>query len=267
MNNIELLKFQIEMGADENIGNQPINNLIAKEKRSPLPTTKPIQNSPVMPASPAIIGSNTLASPQKAAEEARALADACKTLAELEKAVRAFDGCSIKKTATNTVFCDGNPKSDIMFIGEAPGAQEDIEGIPFCGESGKLLDNMLKWVGLTRKDNFYITNTIFWRPPGNRKPTPEETAICKPLVEKHIALINPKLLVLVGGTATTALLDTKLGITKLRGKFHEYTNSYLDKTIPVGILFHPSYLLRSPGQKRYAWQDLLSIKHKLEELA
>lgn len=263
MDNLQLLKWQLEMGADESIDDSTTNQLKKTKPTPALPVEKQKETTKVAPAE--IKLSNSV-SPAGAAAEAKAIADKCKTLDELKKEVMNFEGCSIKKTATNTVFADGNPKSDLMFIGEAPGAQEDIEGIPFCGASGKLLDNMLKFADFSRKDNFYITNTIFWRPPGNRKPTPEEINICKPLVEKHISLISPKLLVLIGGTATTAFLDTKTGITKLRGKYFDYTNTYMDKTIPLGVLFHPSYLLRSPGQKRFAWQDMLSIKNKLTNL-
>lgn len=151
-----------------------------------------------------------------------------------------------------------------MLIGEAPGANEDMEGIPFCGQSGKLMDEMFAQVDLTRKDNIYITNTIFWRPPGNRKPTPEELQICKPFLEKHIALINPELLVLVGATAVEAILDTKQGITGLRQKFFDYTNTYMNKKVKSTAIFHPSYLLRQPSQKRLTWSDLLFIKNHLK---
>ena len=269
MNNLELLKWQMDMGADEALESSPVNNF---HKTKPAASIEPeINLEDSMPkhtnspsVSPPVSVNNTIniMNPRDAIKHARELADRCNTLEELRDAIKNFDGCSIKKTATNTVFSDGNPQAKIMFIGEAPGAQEDIEGIPFCGQSGKLLDTMLKWIGLTRKENFYISNTIFWRPPGNRKPTPEETDICRPFVEKHIALINPKILVLVGSTATTSLLNNKTGITKLRGNYFEYSNVYLKSPIPVGVIFHPSYLLRSPGQKRFAWHDLLDLKHK-----
>jgi DNA polymerase len=149
-----------------------------------------------------------------------------------------------------------------MLIGEAPGANEDVEGIPFCGQSGQLLDNMLRSIGYDNC-NAYITNTTFWRPPGNRKPTAEELDICKPFVEKHIALLNPKLLVLVGGVAIADVLNTTESVGKLRLKFHDYTNKYLDKPIKVMCTFHPSYLLRSPSQKALAWKDWLMVKREL----
>lgn len=194
--------------------------------------------------------------------EARRLADEAATLAGLKDAVCAFEGCSIKRTATNTVFADGNSASRLMLIGEAPGADEDIKGIPFCGVSGKLLDKMLLAIGYDRT-SFYITNTIFWRPPGNRSPSTDELAMCRPFVEKHIALIDPELIVLVGGVAAKALLSTEQGITRLRGKNYTYRTPYKDKDYDVAVVYHPSYLLRQPGNKRATWQDLLAIKEKL----
>jgi DNA polymerase len=192
--------------------------------------------------------------------EARALADAATTLAQLEAAVRGFSGCSLKKTATNTVFAQGVAESRLMFIGEAPGADEDRQGVPFCGVSGQLLDVMLSFIGRTRSENFYITNTLFWRPPGNRQPTAEELEICRPFVEKHIALVNPKVLVLVGGTATKAILNETRGITRLRGQVFTYKNSYMPAEVPVHVIYHPSYLLRQPMAKKQAWADLLALK-------
>lgn len=192
--------------------------------------------------------------------KARMIADNCNSLQELRDALEKFDGLSIKKTATNLVFSDGNPKADIMAIGEAPGANEDEEGIPFCGASGKLLDLILASINLDRKTNLYITNSIFWRPPGNRRPTPEENAVCLPFVEKHIALIKPKLILLVGATSASALLNSTETISRLRTKFYEYKNQYLDTSIPTAVIFHPSYLLRQPLQKKTVWFDLLKIQ-------
>ncbi len=197
---------------------------------------------------------------------AKELADKAKTLEELKLAVEKFDGLAIKKSATNTVFSDGNPESELMLIGEAPGENEDLEGRPFCGVSGRLLDKLLKFGGYTREKNFYITNTIFWRPPGNRKPTPDELAICKPFVEKHIALINPKVIVLVGGTAAESVLNSKDSVTALRKKVNSYHSPYLNKDIPCFTIYHPSFLLRSPSQKKNAWADMLKIKAYLAKL-
>lgn len=212
------------------------------------------------PSPPRGEGLATPTSITTAVAQARALADDATDLAGLEAAVRGFDGCALKKTATNMVFAAGVAASRLMFIGEAPGADEDRSGVPFCGPSGQLLDRMLSFIGLNRAENFYITNTLFWRPPGNRQPTKEELAICKPFVEKHIALINPKLLVLVGGTATASLLNDTRGITRLRGQVFAYKNDYMPSEVPVHVLYHPSYLLRQPLAKKQAWADVLKLK-------
>ncbi len=192
------------------------------------------------------------------------LANRVKDLQELKEAVSKFDGCEIKKTAINTVFSDGNPNASIMLIGEAPGANEDKYGIPFCGQSGILLDSILLSLALTRKE-VYITNTVFWRPPGNRRPTTKEIAICKPFVEKHIALVNPKLIILVGSTAVEALLQVNVPITSLRGRDFQYKNDYLTNDINLAVIFHPSYLLRQPLQKKAMWSDMIKIKKKFLE--
>ncbi len=202
-----------------------------------------------------------------AIEEARRLADAAGSLAELEQAVRSFEGCALKQTARHTVFADGDPASRVMLVGEAPGADEDAQGIPFCGVSGRLLDTMLGCIGLTRAEGFYITNTLFWRPPGNRTPTPEELEICRPFVEKHVALVAPRVLVLVGGTAAKAMLGETRGITRLRGQEFSYANQYLNKSIHSRVVFHPSYLLRQPLHKRLMWEDLLNLRADLRRVS
>jgi len=253
--NIEQLKWYKEMGVDEIIGEETINHMAAKIKSEPKLASNPVSNQFATPA------------PVSAKIDTRVLADSADNLAKLQDIVVNFKGLGITKTATNTVFSDGQPQSEIMLIGEAPGADEDKYGIPFCGASGQLLDQMLSYIGLERKKNFYITNTIFWRPPGNRRPTPEELAVCLPFVEKHIELIKPKIIVLVGGTAITSLLGSQDGITKLRGKYLDYQNRYLKHPIKTTAIFHPSYLLRSPGQKRLAWQDLLKLQQYIEQNA
>ncbi|MDF2965871.1 MAG: Uracil-DNA glycosylase [Rickettsiaceae bacterium] len=207
----------------------------------------------------------SLESPFKATAEARVLADQVQTLEDLRAAVDNFEGCQLKKTATNTVFGEGVTNASILFIGEAPGATEDAEGKPFCGDSGKLLDKMLATIGLSRKENFYITNTVFWRPPGNRQPTQQEIEICRPFVEKHIALINPKLIVLVGSTAATSLIGPHVQITKIRKEYYQYKNPYLSNDIPVTAVFHPAYLLRQPLQKKTMWYDLLHLQDYIRE--
>lgn len=185
------------------------------------------------------------------------------TLEALQDVVQSFEGCVLKKTAINTVFSDGNPKASVMLIGEAPGADEDLQGKPFVGLSGQLLDRIMASIGLSRH-TLYITNIIPWRPPGNRPPTKEETHMCLPFVKKHIELVRPKVLVFVGGTSAKALLNTTEGITKLRGKWVPYALS--DGTlIPSLSLYHPAYLLRSPGQKKVVWKDMIQLKSRLIE--
>lgn len=198
--------------------------------------------------------------------EARKVANSINDISDLKSAVQNFTGCKLKYYAQNTVFSDGKFGSEIMFIGEAPGASEDEQGIPFCGRSGVLLDNALSSIGLYRKTNFYITNTVFWRPPDNRQPTSEEVEICRPFVEKHIALCNPKILILVGGVAATSLLGPKVQISKIRNNFYAYNNPCLGEPIPTTAIFHPAYLLRQPLQKKVFWYDLLNIQENLSKI-
>ncbi len=195
--------------------------------------------------------------------KAKKLAKAASNLTELKKAVENFDGCGLKKMATNTVFCDGNPESRIMVIGEAPGNHEDLQGIPFCGDSGKLLDDMFAAINLDRT-KFYITNVIFWRPPGNRRPTEEELAICRPFVERHIQLVDPKIIILVGATSMSAVLGINDPVTGIRGKVIKFDAKFMNKEIDSFVIFHPSYLMRQSGKKRIAWRDMLEIEKFLK---
>jgi DNA polymerase len=197
--------------------------------------------------------------------KAKKAADAAKTLPELRKAVENFDGCNLKKMATNTVFCDGNPASKVMVIGEAPGNHEDLQGIPFCGDSGKVLDGMFRGINMTREKNFYITNVIFWRPPGNRRPTDEELAICRPFVERHIQLLNPEVLVLVGATSMSAVLGITDPISSVRGKFMDFAPKFLSRKIKTFVVFHPSYLMRQSSKKKLAWHDMLALEQFLKD--
>lgn len=196
--------------------------------------------------------------------EAKKLAKAANNLAELRKAVENFDGCGLKKMATNTVFCDGNPDSRIMVIGEAPGNHEDLQGIPFCGDSGKLLDDMFAAINLDRT-KLYITNVIFWRPPGNRRPTEEELAICRPFVERHIQLVDPKIIILVGSTSMSAILDINDPVTGVRGRIIEFSAKFMQRKLDCFVIFHPSYLMRQSSKKRIAWRDLLEIEKVLKK--
>jgi DNA polymerase len=191
------------------------------------------------------------------------LAQAAETVDELRTALESFDGCGLKKTATNLVFTDGNPEAPILFVGEGPGAEEDRQGLPFVGPSGKLLDKMLASIGLDRS-GVLISNTVFWRPPGNRTPTLQETAVCMPFVERLIELVDPKVLVPLGGPAAKSLLAQTAGVGRLRGQWFSYSTPRLPRPIEATPLYHPAYLLRSPGQKRNTWRDLLEIKRKLE---
>lgn len=197
--------------------------------------------------------------------DARALAASCGSLEALATALRDFDGCPLKETAINLCFADGNPAAEIMLIGEAPGAEEDRQGRPFVGPSGQLLDRMLKTIGLDRRQ-VYITNVIYWRPPGNRSPTAAEIAMCQPFLERQIALIRPKFLVFVGGIAARALLGRSEGVTKLRGRPFAYKAPDDGREIPALVMFHPAYLLRQPAQKRFSWRDLLSIHKSIKNL-
>ncbi len=196
---------------------------------------------------------------------AKKAAAAAKTIAELRKAVESFDGCGLKKMATNTVFADGNPESEIMVIGEAPGNHEDLQGIPFCGDSGKMLDDMFGTINLDRT-KLYITNVIFWRPPGNRRPTEEELAICRPFVERHIQLFDPKVVILFGSTSMSAVLGINDPVTSVRGKIIEFAANFMPKKLNTFVVFHPSYLMRQSGKKRIAWKDMLNLEKILPTL-
>jgi len=250
----ELLAWYVAVGADEAIGDAPT---IRFADPAPLGASAPSAPIPSRP-----VPMTALLAPNAALAAAHEAAAAAGSLAELKAAVEAFDGCSLKRTATHTVFADGNPQSGLMFIGEAPGAEEDRIGRPFVGVSGQLLDRMLQTIGLDRS-GVYITNVLFWRPPGNRKPTETEIALCRPFVDRHIALVRPSLLVMVGGTASGALLPGSEGITRLRGRWLRLNVSGVSEPVEAIAMYHPSFLLRSPERKREAWLDLLSLKSKL----
>ena len=207
---------------------------------------------------------NTAAPAGLPAPDTRELAAACANMAELRDAISTFDGCALKRTATNTVVGSGDEAAALMVVGEAPGAEEDRQGTPFIGPAGQLLERMLAAIGLKRSE-VYITNILPWRPPGNRSPTVEEIALCQPFVERQIALVQPKILVLVGGISAKALLDKREGITRLRGTWRDITISGLAEPVPTMATFHPAYLLRQPTAKREVWRDLLAIQKKLTE--
>lgn len=245
--------WYVRMGVLDGIGELGVDRLQRPEVALPQPTARPIATAPRRNRSrdgePAI--------------HARSIAAGCRTLAELEAALESFDGCPLKETATRLCFADGNPQAPLMLIGEAPGAEEDRQGKPFVGASGQLLDRMLATIGLDRR-TVWITNIIFWRPPGNRTPTTAEVAVCQPFLERQIALIRPRQLLFLGGSAAHALLDVAEGVTKLRGRPYVYRPSDGQGPIPAMVTFHPAYLLRQPLQKRLVWRDLLTLRQQLE---
>ncbi|TDI60789.1 MAG: uracil-DNA glycosylase [Alphaproteobacteria bacterium] len=274
-NALEQLQWHIDAGADEAIGDVPINHLnaVAEPEPAPKPTAKLTPESPPKPApettpkakrpAPVIRKSEPVIQLQSAEEttaNAQAIAQACNSLDELRDKLTVFDQCPLQATAQNLVFADGNPKADLMIIGEAPGADEDRQGVPFVGVSGQLLDRMLAAIGRDRT-SVYITNILPWRPPGNRKPTPFESELCLPFLTRHIELVQPKALLLLGGTSASTLMNTTTGITKLRGKWGEYAGG--NYTCPCLPTYHPAYLLRQPALKRDAWRDLLSMQKHL----
>jgi DNA polymerase len=269
-----LLEWQIAMGADEAIGETAPNRLAPPPVPQPVPATAArttptvVSPRPATPQSPPSIVSPPSAfadSPAEAAQSARLLAAGATSIEALGALVAAFDGCPLKRTATTTVFIDGNPAAPVLIVGEAPGADEDRMGRPFVGRAGQLLDRMLAAIGLDRT-GVQITNVIYWRPPGNRKPTAAETAACLPFVLRHVALAKPKVLVLAGGTAAGTLLPVSDGITRLRGRWFELAIPGLDTPVPTLPMFHPAFLLRAPEKKREAWRDLLALQARLTEL-
>jgi len=253
------LEWQLDAGVDEVVGENAGLSKWKQETREVAPTTLKQQKAKDSVSAPP--------PPPKAAPRSSSPSSA-RTLDELRDELSKFEGCSLRSTAMNLVFADGNPASPVMFIGEAPGEDEDRQGKPFVGVSGQLFDKMLAAAGMARKD-IYISNILFWRPPGNRTPTDAEIAACLPFVEKHISLIKPKILVLLGGVAAKTLLRTSEGITRMRGKWTSYyppSESGSDNPIPCLPIFHPAYLLRQAGAKRQAWNDILLLKKRLEEI-
>ena len=255
----ELLAFYLEAGVDCALLDEPVNRIAeasALVQPDPAPSS-PFKAEPV--AMPAVRGETTPA-PEVAIQSAREAARTAASLEVLRAMLEQFDGCALKSTATRLVFADGNPTARVMFVGEAPGRDEDIEGLPFVGRSGQLLNRMMAAIGLDRT-SAYIANVIPWRPPGNRTPTPQETQICLPFIQRQIELVNPDVLVTLGNPSTQTLLSTRDGIMKTRGRWFDYdTGTRIIRALPT---FHPAYLLRSPSYKRLAWQDLRAIAKAL----
>ncbi|PZQ96694.1 MAG: uracil-DNA glycosylase [Cereibacter sphaeroides] len=252
------LSWQVELGADEALSETAISRY--EEKPAAPPTVAvPPRATATEPPRPAP-GS---ADKDAAVRDARQMSAAAQSLDALRDAMAAYDHCELKRGAKNLVFADGRPGARVMIVGEAPGRDEDIEGLPFVGRAGQLLDRMFAAIGLSRRSPdtehaLYITNVMVWRPPQNREPSPQEIAMLLPFLERHIALADPELLIIMGNTPLSALLGTK-GITRLRGEWAEVLGR------PALPMFHPAYLLRTPSAKREAWADLLSLQARLRE--
>src|SRR5258705_7772684 len=257
----QLLAFYLEAGVDCALTEVPVTRL-SDPDAAPVPReTAPAPLKTMAAAIPPSRGESAPA-PEVAIVSAREAARTAPTLEALRALLENFDGCALKSTATRLVFADGNPQARIMFVGEAPGREEDIEGLPFVGRSGKLLDRMISAIGLDRS-SVYIANVIPWRPPGNRTPTPQETQICLPFIQRQIELVNPDVLVTLGNPSTQTLLSTREGIMKTRGRWFDYdTGSRLIRALAT---FHPAHLLRSPSYKRMSWLDLRAIAKALAQ--
>ena len=262
----ELLAFYAEAGVDATVGEAPIDRLALTQINTPVAELEPARESaPVAPAraAPAVArsGADGVAPPEAAVMAAREAARRAASLEELRAMLTGFEGCALRTTAKQLVFADGNPQARVMFVGEAPGREEDLEGLPFVGRSGKLLDRMMTAIGLNRT-TAYIANIIPWRPPGNRTPTPQESQICLPFTLRQIELANPDILVCLGGPSAQTLLGVKEGIKRTRGKWFAFHTG--TREIRAIATFHPAYLLRSPLEKRFAWRDFLAVKKALE---
>lgn len=263
-----LLRFYAEAGVDVALSEDPVDRFALSrataeaseraraselQQRSEAPPERPPPQEKIRPQAPVALkvpsGAMVMAAREAAADAA--------TLEELRAIVAGFEGCNLRFTATNLVFSDGNPQARVMFVGEAPGFEEDLQGVPFVGRSGQLLDRMLAAIGLDR-GSAYIANVIPWRPPGNRTPTPQETEICRPFIQRQIALVDPDVLVLLGGASAKQLLATSEGILKLRGEWRTYDTG--TRQIRAMATLHPAYLLRQPLQKKLAWRDLLAVR-------
>ncbi|GEO82505.1 uracil-DNA glycosylase [Pararhodospirillum oryzae] len=275
---VALLRWYVEAGVDVAVGETALDRFaLSAQRPAPSPARALAPAAPSRPArspGPArapLAGGGALFPPAgmpgtpslSPRDDASHLAAAAASLEELKHALDGFTACTLRRTATNTVFADGNPASGVMIVGEAPGADEDRLGLPFVGVSGQLLNRMLESIGLDRR-TCYITNVVPWRPPGNRKPTADEVALCLPFLERHIALVAPRLLVALGGLAAQSLFARNEGITRLRGRWMTYASPALSRPVPALATFHPAYLLRTPGHKRLAWRDMLAVRQALE---
>lgn len=278
---IEALQWHVDVGVTEALEDTPVDATAMPEiprhdPQDDLRAGNATESKASQTASTGGFGGESqVIGTSEAATKALALAKAVDSLEALREAIAEFDGLPLKKTATNLVFSDGNPQAKVMVIGEAPGADEDRQGKPFAGVSGQLLDKILACVNLSRtaeapENAVYISNVLNWRPPGNRTPNPAEIEVSLPFIEKHIALVQPKVLILCGGVSTKALLNTSDGISRLRGKVRDYNTLSegllgAPMTIPCIATYHPAYLLKAPAQKRLVWQDMLRLQQFLSK--
>ncbi|MEX0853228.1 MAG: uracil-DNA glycosylase [Bauldia sp.] len=266
----DLLAWYAEMGVDAVLDEAPRDRL-APGKADVPDAVRPVHSAPLPPPAPELPppqprtiiapASRVAASAGESERAARTAARAAATLDELRAALNRFEGCNLRRTATQLVFADGNPEGRVMFVGEAPGRDEDIQGLPFVGRSGHLLDRMLAAIGLDRT-TVYIANIVPWRPPGNRTPTPQESAACRPFIERQIELADPDFLVCLGTPAAAELLNNRDGILKFRGQWRDYDTG--SRMIRAMATLHPAYLLRQPLQKRLAWRDFLMLRDALD---
>lgn len=278
-----LLRWYVDMGVDEALADAPVDRFALSmrpaERPEPISQPQPPRQASSAPrqqrtapvAPPAVVTARKASAfpSDEDVQDARKAARACASLEDLRTLLAGYDACPLQRTATNLVFSDGNPSARIMLVGEAPGRDEDLQGRPFVGTSGQLLDRMLAAIGLSRHSDdplssVFITNCIFWRPPGNRKPTEAETLMCMPFVERAIELVNPAFLLCLGSTSASRLLNSTQGIMRLRGKWTEY-RSPEGRVIRALPTLHPAYLLRQPEHKRLAWRDLLSLRQAMNE--
>jgi DNA polymerase len=258
---LEMLDWFILSGADECTGDSPINWFEISAKSITAPRVKAPERKRIPPTA----ASQPIISAAETIKKAEMTAQKAASLEELEESLKIFTGCTLKNTAANTVFADGNKSSRIMIIGETPNSEEDRIGFPFLGKEGELLEKMLRAIGLDRAQDYYMTNILPWRPPGNRRPAESEISICMPFIKKHIELFNPQIIILLGGLPSRNLINASEGIIKTRGKWHNYDLG--EQKIPMMAIFHPNYLLRQPLSKRAAWKDLQKIKMKIKEIS
>lgn len=256
----EILAFHVEAGVDAALESAPVNRFALPAIETPAPAAPTLRPLPIIAPAPRAEAAPP-AAPDAAVMEARVAAKRARTLEELRETLVRFEGCALSATATQLVFADGRPGARTMFVGEAPGAEEDREGLPFVGRSGKLLDRMIAAIGMKRSE-VYIANIVPWRPPGNRTPTPQESAICLPFIRRQIELADPDILVVMGKPAMQTLLGINEGIRGVRGRWVDFDTG--TRTIRALVMFHPAYLLRSPNEKRHSWKDFMALKRALD---